>query len=443
MKGALAAIACLAFLCGVALSQTAAPAKADADKFGLDGSKVTIKVKDAALDDILHALAAQSGNSLLDIPASWEAKGITFEVAGASYWEALDKLCAQLKLSYALETTGEPGNQKTALTLQDGNGCENFAAYCGPVVVKLASVTATKRYQPAPANDARGALELSLAWFCEDRLRPLETKAEVTKLTGADGKDLALAAPAADARAQNTVVGPGGVVTMRFSNAASRLARGASVLPTAGTLTAKVDALPKDVRSLKSLEGVVKMTFGKGARELKVVDVFGGKADSAEAGKDKLTVTQARRQMNWAVFVLRYTSDEKDVDLAGLAATPPYGVRLIDPNGNIHEPTNLRNMFAPAMGVQGGVIQMQGGAGANGVVEMRVQVQAGGDDAAAPVAKPPIRAGAIGAGGAGGDVNVTFMKLPDVEGPWTLVVTVPESRVAKDFAFKLTDVPLP
>lgn len=438
MKGALAAILSLSLLGGAAFGQGTTATKAatpddKADKLGLDASKVTVKLKDVPLDEILQVMAEQSGNSHMQIPDNWEAQNVTFEAVDMTYWQALDKLCAQLKLCYVVQTTGQARDRKTELALVDGKGFECVSSYCGPVVVKLAGVTTTKRYLPVPAGAESNALEVSLAWFCEDRLRPLDVKAEVTKLVGADGKELALASAAAEgqgqpqAMIQGAVIVQGGVV--RFTDASG--IRGASpALSTAGAVTAKVAALPKDVRAVKSLEGVVRMTFAHGMKELKVADVFGGKNDAAEAGKDKLSVTVARRQMNWSNLTIELTSDGKAVDLAGLSATAPYGAKLIDPNGEAHAPTNLRTI--PMMGPRGG-IQIQGGAN----VQVQVQV---GPDGGAPV--PAVKAPAEG-GAQSSPVSVMFAGLPNVDGEWTLVVTVPETRAAKDFTFTLNDIALP
>jgi hypothetical protein len=400
-------------------AKTPAPAAGPGPgKFGFDASKVTIKVKDAQLDEILQALADQSGNARIELPKDWEGKALTLDVTDCSYWQALDKVCAQANLIYTMEdlmtrfmggmgaaAAGEPAGVR----LVSAKDTEDVGAYSGPVVVKAASATVTKRFRPTQMPMGQeGGLSLTLAWFYEDRLQPIETKAEVTKITTTDGRELALAeAQAVQPPARG---GRGGIAVilrgMRDMN-----------LGAAGTMVANVDAVPKNLDTLKTVEGVVKLTFGTGEKQFKIEDALAGNGKSATVGKETLTVTQVQRQRGGLTVSIKHTSDGKDVEMPAFGARSSWGIRLIDPNGAKHAPVGS-GMF----GGRGGVWAIAGGGGA-------VRGQGPGPGAIV---------------GAANDDGVTafFMNLPEVEGAWTLVYVVPETLTEKAYTFKLTDVPL-
>ena len=398
----LRAISVCAVLSSAAAFADPAPAAAP-DKFGLDASRVTIRAKEAGLGEILLALARQSGNACLELPDNWEAKGVTFEAVDAPYWQTLDRLDAQLGLASILRIVGA----KIEPALVDGKGHENVAAYSGPLVVRLAGVRERNRSAEAGSH----GLEMSLAWFCEDRLHPLETKASVTKITGSDGKDLVFAAAQGEPpvegwpprAVERAVVVNGKVHQVPDVSAVTKPPPATN----AGTVVAKIDAVPLKMQGLKSVEGTVRLTLGLGRKDLKIQDVLGGKNTTAEAGEDKVVVTQARRGTNSINLAIRCTSNGSRVDLRTLDAMAPYGVRLVAADGTQVETTILKRKSALAA--------PEGGEGQAAVV-------------------PPEEED---------DFIAAFVNPPNIEGAWTLVVTVPETRATKDFAFKLSDVPLP
>ena len=47
------------------------------------------------------------------------------------------------------------------------------------------------------------------------------------------------------------------------------------------------------------------------------------------------------------------------------------------------------------------------------------------------------------AGAAAGMLSVSFNRLPEIEGAWSLLCVLPEKTTEKEFPFTLKDVPLP
>ena len=393
----------------------------DPGKFGFDASKVTVNVKDAELDGVLASLAEQSGNARVALPKDWEGKGVTLNAAGATYWEALDKLCASLGLTYTY--VFDPQAQTREFRLQPLDKTVDVSAYAGPVVVKLDTATLTKRFRPGGGGFGmmRDGLTLTFAFYTEDRLQPLESDAEITKIVAGDGKEIALDAdPAAAA-------GGGRAGRRQQQRGFGRQARGP-----AGMIVANASTPPPGLDKLASVEGVVHLTFGTGTKELKVVDALNGGNKSVTVGNAKLTVTRVQRMgggrggnngggrggNNGGAMLLtvKYEVDGKEETLPEFGRDATYGFALIDPNGEKH------TGFAGNFGGFGG----RGGFGGPG--QGPGNPPAPGNDPNNPAA------------GAPNATTLFFNNAPELDGAWTLVLTAPDQLTEKEFPFKFTDI---
>jgi hypothetical protein len=373
----------------------AAPPAAKPDKFGFDASKVTIKVKDAALDDILQAFADQSGNARIETPAGREGEHVTLDVSDCPYWQALDRLCADAKLAVTVNpATG-------AVQLVASGEADRAGVATGPLFVRMESATRVKRYIPSAGPVDRPALLLGLAYLWEDRLRPIDEEADVKRIVGEDGKELPLGDRAAG----------------RFSG--GFVVAGVRPGPRAA-FSAAVPDVPGDVRSLKSVEGIVRITFGAGRRELRVNDVFGaGAAPGAVVGNQKLFILRSQKGGGSASVSLRHSIDGKEAKASRYPALSGWGLALVDPKGVRHLPAenNMENNMVVWDGGKEIVVRQQPG---GGILVME-------RDAAAD----------------GGNVTADFENVPDVDGAWTLIYTVPDTIAEREYGFKLTDVKLP
>jgi hypothetical protein len=323
---------------------------------------------------------------------------ISFDATDLAYWQALDKLCASLGLGTTYDLQG-----RVFRLAPLGKDALDFGATAGPVAVKIDSATLTKRFRanPTPMMGSRSGLSLAFALFVEDRLTPIETSAEVTKLVGADGKEVALEPPAA---AGDAVARP-----RRGRGGPMRLTRGG------GFFTADAPNPPASLDKLASVEGVVRLTFATGTREFRVADALNGENKTAKNGDTVITVTRAERmgardgrgggRGGALVVSLTYEVGGKERNLPDVGRDSAYGVTLIDPNGEKH-PGNL------SVGFFGG----RGGPGNNP------------DNPRGADAQPATPA--------------FFQNVPEIDGAWTLVVTLPEQTVDREFLFKLADVPL-
>ena len=383
------------------------PQQAARAKFGTEASKVTIHLKDAELDTVLQALADQSGNARIETPKDWEGKPVSLDVTDAPYWEAVNRLCADCKLAVVSDPM-----QGGALRLAPARNAAAPVVCSGPVDVRIDSVTLTKQYVAAqgPMNfmGAAPAMSLALTWFHEDRLRPLNVEANVTKIASAADKELVLGN-------NNNPMGMFGGAMM--------IMMGGNQNTCSGSFTAAVSELPERLQGLKSVEGVVKMTFGTGEREFKIESAEMGK--TVTVGKDKVVLTQFQMQNGSATVGVTRTVDGKDVE-DRFGSNTQYGIVLVDPKGNRHAAT------APG----GGMFNMRRGRGGPGLMRnVRAQVQGPGAPGGMVV---------IGDGGManGGSVSY-FQGLPDIEGAWTVLYVVPETTTVKECPFKLNDVPLP
>lgn len=379
-------------------------AKAAPDKFGTDAARVTIHLKGGTLEEALGQLSLQSGNARLSVPEEWDDRAVTFDANDLPYWQALDRLCAPLGLMYVCNLqTGE-------FSLAPLRDTEDVSAYAGPVIVKLGSSTVARRFRKTGGMDARipggRGLSLSFVYFHEPRLHPLESEAEVTKLVAQDGRVIALNADGGDeARAMMNRMMPG------WGGGESAFFDVTAPNP------------PADLAKLASIEGVVRLTFGEGAKEMKVADALGADKPTVTLGNAKLTVTSSlRNNGNGApgdgvlVLSVRHEVDGGLANLPSFGRESKYGFALIDPKG--------KRYAAMGAALGGGMFR-------------RMMIRPDGNN---PPPPPPMDVEVRGDDD--DSTQVVFANVPEMEGAWSLVLTTPERTVKKEYPFKFTDVPL-
>ena len=431
-------------------------------KFGTEASKVTLKLTNAELDEVLQALAEQSGNKLVQQPDDWEDKTITLNVTDMPYWQALDEVCKQTGLLY---TVGRNGG----MTLVAAGESMDVGAYAGPFVVKVTSATRQKFFRRL--NTRRSAVEgltYTLNAYCEDRLTTLGTTVTVTKAVDPNGQALEIPAADPDDPMARMRMGGGGM----FMRGMFGRARGGN------TARVSLPEAPKGLAKIGRIEGTVTIDVGTGKKQLKIEDALGEGEHSVEDGDRVLKITRANRMRNTTIISLTQTEDGKEVQIPRYSEASGYGFTLVDPDGGVHRQTTG---FGGMRGGRGGQRQRPGGAdgqnnrnrrnrdgGRNN--RNRRNRDAGGQDAmnnnglvggvlvevqraqpGQPGDDNNQRRQPGGRGGQRGNFmgmrrNTTFImfrNLPEIEGKWTLVCTVPKEIVKKTFPFVIKDVPTP
>jgi len=437
---------------------------------------VTLKLKNAELDEIIQALADQSGNRPLPMPTAWEMKPLTIEVTDMPYWQALDKVCAEAGLMYI------PDYQAGGLRLTPNEDGIDVSAYAGPFVVKLDSATKRKYFRPQNRRFQTDGLSYSLIWFWEDRLTPIESTVTMANAAAPGGEALELA----------PMVGRGVVMGGFMMGGGRRGGRGRTMA--VGNMNVNITEVPKDLEKVGEISGVAKLTMGEDELTLKINDVLAGGEKSGTVGNTTVTVVNVNRRNTWAWLQLRQTVDGKPAPAVGYPAGSPYGFFLVDPNGERHQGRSwaggaVRRMdFGggrrggrnrgqrdggqndPAQGDQGQRNQAPpppdgpppgGPAPGEAAPDVRAQRQPGqgGDDQDRRDQRRRDRRAqiVIQRGGDGnamviegaanpmaeGIINVNFNRLPEIEGAWALLCVLPAKTTEKEFPFTFKDMPLP
>ncbi|HUV39934.1 MAG TPA: hypothetical protein VMY39_09990, partial [Planctomycetota bacterium] len=471
-----------------------------AGKLDFEPSKVTIDAKRALLDDILQQFADKSGNRLIGMPQNWQGGPIDFAVTDMPYWEALDKLCVQLKLTYTQDY------RSGTLRLVPAGDRPEITAYAGPFVLKLASAMMFQSFRPVGGMGQREGLTYTVNCYWEDRMDVLEKEIDYAKAVAPDGAELKV----------NEQRGMGRLWTMG--------GMGGRRVP-AATSTVYLTEVPQGLDKLARLEGVARITLGAGKEELKIEDALGEGERSVVDGEGLIKITRVVRNNfqgnNMVGISLTRTEDGKPTELDAYRDSDEYGFHLVDPNGGVHKasagygmtfqqgvapggvlnhgdqrnrqlrPKERGKVDAPAAAEA--VVVMEGRAGGavvtqahGGGGEVRIEVRAaedkegvhrvvilnegagekagaaGGGNAkggvaakegdANPAAPAPGQVqvqvgpgvgGVVNAWGARGGAYVNFQNLPEIDGKWTLVYTRPLKTVVKEFPFTLRDVPVP
>ncbi|HUV39017.1 MAG TPA: hypothetical protein VMY39_05355, partial [Planctomycetota bacterium] len=285
---------------GTTTTAAAVPGKLD-----LEASKVTINAKGALLDDILQQFAEKSGNRVIAMPENWQGGPIDFSVTDMPYWQALDKLCAQIKLACSQD------RRAGTTRLVPAEKPSEINVYTGPVVVRVESATKRRTFGSVDAGrQPRDGLFYQLSYAWEDRIRPLATEATVTQATTADGKALKLDE------------------TPAFRGMGMGRAGAAG-----GSLTVDLVDVPAGLERIALLEGTVKMSFGEGRRQVKINDVFGEGEHKVVDGDATLTVARANRGRGGAFVLVTRTVNGEETPMPNYPADSGYGFSLLAPDG--------------------------------------------------------------------------------------------------------------
>ena len=277
-----------------------APTEKPLGAFGLDASRVSVKVRDARLASVLDAFAGQSGNARIEVPEPWAGKLVTLEVADMPYWQALDALCREAGLFWA------PGEKTGQIELLSAEDALDVSAYAGPVVVKLVRGESMRR-AGAPLE-----VRYRFDFICEDRLEPFAADIRFTKWLGRDGTTLRRTGTL-DTRVRRV---PGGVFN--------------------GIGPIAFEELPAGTDRLGVLEGTVTLCFGGGRKTLTTEDVFARPESTLDADGARLTLGAPTRTKGWVTMTLVRKVDGKEHPMPFFTADSPYGFRLVDPNGGRH-----------------------------------------------------------------------------------------------------------
>ena len=275
------------------------------ETLAVEASRVTIKLTDVTLDQALRALAEQSGNKPVTQPKNWGKKTVSLSVTDMPYWQALDAVCRQHRLTYI-------GSPLRLVRIENGT---DISAYTGPVVVKV--VRGTRRNEFLRFQGPRhNALSYDLSYRVEDRLQPLSMGATITRAVAPGGKELTLPARPGKIRLKGMVSGH---------------------VPW-GSISVQITDVPEDLRKIARLDGTVRMRFSSGKRVLRIKDVFGEGERKAEDDDTVLRVERTRheRDRERVTITLRQTQDGEDVSMPAYPGTSDYGYELIHPDGKRH-----------------------------------------------------------------------------------------------------------
>jgi hypothetical protein len=369
-----------------------------AEKFGIDASRVTVNLAGVDLEDVLNALSDQSSNPLIVMPEKWEARVVSFQATDMPYWQALDKLCEQEKLTYT--TDMRDGACKLYVLDPENKAAADISAYAGPVVVKIESATLVKRYRQSAQRFQTDGLTCMFTYRIEPRLKPLNLDAEITKVVDEQGRELKM--------------------TEEVQNMFRRAARsGYAAAAGVGNTMFNIAEPPAGLRTLREITGKVTVETGEGERMLTIRDPLGGNKESATLAGVTLTVSNVNRNRGGVSLTMAYTRNGQAEAPPTYPRNSPYGAVLIDPNGAKHQGMS----FA---GFGGGF----GGPGRRGEGNQPGQGAQPGPAPAAPRAE-------------NNTFTVMFQQLPEIEGNWSLVYTMPANTVETEFPFTMKDVPLP
>jgi len=366
-------------------------------------TKITLNAQEEPLGEVMEKFADLSGNQAVDVPDDLRDKPVTASVKEMGYWQALDKVCSAAGLIYS------PDYNAGRLRVQEADKAENLSGYSEAVVVKIDSGTQTRAFRSAkaPRNAAAPAragstLFYQMSYFWEDRLAPLTTEVELTKAVTPDGKNLV-------PEDQMTVVrsfGPrgGGMRAQTVS---------------AGTTQLNIPQVPDGVTKLTEISGVVRLEFGDGKKEVSVNDVLGATDKTMPLGDWSVTVKGTEKTANGGITVrVEVKHGEKLVWIPAAWQTGEYGFYLVDGAGGRHRSQGT-GFGAGVRGGRGGGRRNPGGGFAPG----------GGNPADVPEEE--------------GKYNLRFMRVADIQGPWTLVLVLPDHYEMHEYPFTIKDVPLP
>ena len=269
--------------------------------WGLSASKVTLKMHNVGLEEIVEALAEQSGNRLLRLPEEWEERRLSLALTDVPYWQALETLCARTGLMWSGDA--RTGEFRLVATPAGRQAC----AHAGPVVVKLESGTLRRDFRKADR-----VLNCRFSYFWEDRLGPVVADGWVSSVTGAPGTQLKL--------------------TYGWYPTDMPTRRRARVVPT-GQILVSLEDVPEALEKLTKLEGRVRLTVGEGMRTFEIKDALAGGEKSATVDGVKLALTDVQKGATWYNVSVRMAVDDKEVPVPVYPVRSSYGLWLTTPAG--------------------------------------------------------------------------------------------------------------
>jgi hypothetical protein len=239
----------------------------------VEGTRLTLDVTEAPLEEVLKTIEKQTGNQLTDHREQFgqEAmeKKVTLKIDDEPFWSGLDKMLDAIQMQpYAFsgeETLGLVERDQGALR-RAGRG----AVYAGPFRIEATNVTAQRGLRAPDQSGLR--IDLEIAW--EPRLKPiaLTQASSDVKVIADDGREVAAASqeaafdveieagshasevtlplqlPAREAKTLATLTGkltalvPGRIVELRFD----KLAGAKEISQEAGGVTVVLDRAVKN-----------------------------------------------------------------------------------------------------------------------------------------------------------------------------------------------------
>jgi hypothetical protein len=389
--------------------------KGIADKFGVEvgqkpdvktavnynASKVTLDAKEMTLAEVMDKFAQETGNQPIDVPDDLREKTLTLSVKDMPYWQVLDKVCALTGLLYTPDWN--TGN----LRLVEAEKGGNLSGYSEAVVVKVDQGAQTRVFRmakmPKGATMWGGTrLGYTMSCFWEDRLPALTSEWQVTKVMTPDGKNLLLPDQ------------PGTVFGGGFMHA------GKGRMASYGNMQLNIPEVPEGLTKLTEVSGLVRLEFGEGQKEVKIDDVLAVVDKTITVDDWTITVKKAEKDPVHGKDVVSIMVEVKHGDK--LASVPAawlvgaYGFYLLAPDGQRHKgiPSGGRMMRGVGWAVPGAV--RAPGMDANTVVNGPGQV---------------------------GKYNVRFWQLGEADGPWSLLLLLPEHHETREYPFTIKDVPVP
>jgi hypothetical protein len=282
-------------------------------------------VKDAKIEDVLKEICRQSKNPVPTIQSrSEKCDHVTLELKEVSFWDAMDALEQAAGVLYSLDY------QSQWLVFAE-NGAEEVAEApginCGPVSVKVTHVGANRNvyFRNPHARGNQQYVNVGVQCFWEARLPVLNGVPVITKAVTDDGVEL----PVPDtnfARYQGFMGNNMGMNSIGFQQ------------------------VPGEVGRRLTLEGVARMRFGVGPKEIRFEDVLApakkaedGKADEAKGDPKEADVMSIRTdelKMTLKDPVRAADHFQVTVDGEGTQDCPPmrssstvYGLFLEDAKG--------------------------------------------------------------------------------------------------------------
>lgn len=303
--------------------------KKTVDRWGLESSRINIDVANTTVEEILEILAKQSGNEpvLADGEVAFEQIG--FHLTDVSYWQAIQRLCKQVKCFYLPAVVDAPG--PSALVFDAA--CKEHGVVVGPVMLRVIGMSKRRRfrryrkftmpsrfgYKAAPPVGA--VFKYTLVYFWEERLPVVTSSATIDRVSAANG----------------TVLAPqkrdpyGWVVERRRASNRIRF---------------HIDHVPQGVESVGVIEGSVNLTFALGTpRQMTIDNLFEPGRHTVKDGGLTLSASARRFPDSRTCLVsLQALRDGKpSEELISLEkAQGGFGAFLVDPKGKVHRARRVR-----------------------------------------------------------------------------------------------------